>query len=167
MDSQCFCYVKLIPKLYPTSRIEVTSWSLSTCMPVFEPGLFVVPRIYCGCPGELKIAHIKLVFVQDASLYFTNRVECKKVRDCNHECEVWGRAERGYHYCKWGHHIQNLIPSLDKRLTWNMQCHHIHSQSGIKFRVLYACIQWHRHVRGGWEWGRVPPRDLSPGFFFN
>ena len=26
-------------------------------------------------------------------------------------------AERSEHYCKWGHHIQNLIPSLDKRLA--------------------------------------------------
>ena len=34
----------------------------------------------------------KLVFVKDASLYFTNRDHER--RDCNHECDARGRAQR-------------------------------------------------------------------------
>ena len=60
----------------------------------------------------------ELVFVKEASLYFTY---------CGHECQrreiiiasAKCEAERRYHYCKWGRHIQNLIPSLNKRLGLN------------------------------------------------
>ena len=54
-----------------------------------------------------------VVFVKDASLYFTNRGHKRRRREIVITSVKHG-AERSY--WKWGRHIQNLIPSLDERL---------------------------------------------------
>ena len=69
----------------------------------------------CHIPGTGKY----LVFVKDTSLYFTNHGHERRSREIvitNAKHEV----ERSLHYCKWGRHIKNSIPSLDERLVNTM-----------------------------------------------
>ena len=82
-------------------------WSISNCQKSAQ--YFVMPR------RTSLLSCAALVFVKDAALYFTNRDHEHGRREivitiAKHEAE-WS------HYCKWGRHIQNLIPNLDKRLV--------------------------------------------------